>query len=267
MGLLVYLFLLLTVYGCGYVCLSVSTTDCVWQWVCLSICFCYWLCLAVALSVSTTDCVWLWVCLSVCFYYWLCLAVGLFVFLFLLLTVWLWVCLSICFYYWLCLAVGLLVYLFLLLAVSGCGSACLHVSTTDCVWLWVCLFICVYYWLWVCLSICSNAVFFRAVTDYMYVLLMLSSTNWPVWQTPDRNTRSQTRSHKRTRFGDCSSTDDSSTDCSFPGLFIPIIVYNAWYKQFSRWKCSSIQLLFKQRSFHLSSSYLAKNYFINPASN
>src|SRR6218665_1787108 len=30
---------------------------------------------------------------------------------------------------------------------------------------------------------------------------------------------------------------------------------------------SAIQLLFKQRSFHLSSLYLAKNYFINPASN
>jgi len=30
---------------------------------------------------------------------------------------------------------------------------------------------------------------------------------------------------------------------------------------------SSIQLPIKQRSFHLSSLYLAKNYFINPASN
>src|SRR6218665_939274 len=71
-------------------------------------------------------------------------------------------------------------------------------------------------------------------------------------------------------FGDCSSPDDSSPDCSSHGLFVPLS-----YKMLGINNLASI--IFKESSFYLrnvwicesnlSSFYLAKNYFINRASN
>jgi len=67
-------------------------------------------------------------------------------------------------------------------------------------------------------------------------------------------------------FGDYSSPDDLSPDCSSHRLFAPLSYKGLSIKNLAN-NYLAIQLLFKQRSFNLSSFYLAKNYLINPASN